>query len=80
MEFRERNSHILQIHKLSGNYFSAFCSSGSKHLSSVGSAHSCSEAMNLSSGSLLRLECHLHTGVPPLLTNLSIIIGLISKL
>ena len=60
MEFRERNSDTWHIHWLSGKHFSAFSSSGSKHLSSVGSAHSCSEAMNLGSGSLLRLECHLH--------------------
>ena len=77
-EFRERNSGNLQnpSNRLCRQNFSAFRSSGSKYLSSVSGAHSCSEAMNLGSGSFLRLKCHFHRGVPPLLPNLSIIIGL----
>lgn len=56
---------------LSRQYFSSFCTSGSKNLSSALRTHSSPEPVNLGPGTLFRLKCHFHGKAPPSL-NLSL--------
>ncbi len=59
--------YFTQVHRLSGQLFSAFVSSSFQNVSSRGGSHSLSEAVNLASLSFLGLISPLHKNSPCIL-------------
>lgn len=59
--------HISVTYALCGQSFSSFSTSGRQNSSSALSTHSCPEAVNLGTGTLIRLICHFHGKAPPFL-------------
>ena len=59
-DHRDLRSYFHACFFLRGNYFSAFCASGSQYFPTAARAHSFTETMHSGVRFVLRLKCHFH--------------------